>query len=346
MPKKSSASTDNVKSKDKDKDTSEQSRKKVKDVLSLSMRPKSLDDLIGQEHNINLIKNQWLSGRKPHFIIISGDIGTGKTTLSRIISAIIQTDSVEISYKDINLSSYDITEINASDKNGVDDIRDLLTKIRYKPQIGSLAKIFILDEAHQLTKSAQDAFLKDTEEPPEHVFFIFSTNNVSKLSKALLRRAFLITMSSLHDEDIENLLKKSIGSEKDTIELKEVLIQNEVRSPGLILQACEKFLAGCKPIECIYSTDITNADTMNICRLVSSGKWSEVSKILSEIKKEDIFMLRNCILGYLKAILLKSVSSKAICLSEAILTISQNETYEIPAFLASVCIACSKLIKT
>jgi DNA polymerase-3 subunit gamma/tau len=113
--------------------------------LQNSLRPNNLNDMIGWNNDL---KNMFESGRIPHFFLIKGSTGTGKTTISRIISRMLQYKKLEDIDYGVPLGNYDITEINAADKNGVDDIRELIEKIKYKPHEPSLSKVIIMDEAH------------------------------------------------------------------------------------------------------------------------------------------------------------------------------------------------------
>ena len=154
-------------------------------VLSISMRPENLEEFLCTD-TVEIVKKQFESKRIPHFFLLVGESGSGKTTLARIITMKLQNTNI------YNTSKYDIKEINGSDKNGVDDVRQILNTINFKPMGPSLAKVIIIDEAHQLTTAAQNALLKDTEDTPEHVYFILCTNNDSKILAALKRRAFII----------------------------------------------------------------------------------------------------------------------------------------------------------
>lgn len=315
-------------------------------VLSVSMRPNKLDDIIGQDDIIKLIKSQFESGRVPHFFLIVGVPGSGKTSLARIIAMMLQTENPLKDKIDTSISKYDIKEINASDKNGVDDVRELLENIRYKPLAPSLNKVVIFDEAHQLTTQAQNALLKDTEDAPEHVYFIFCTSNDSKILATLKRRAYIINTHGINQESIHKLLliaKKKANFKEDTQELEEALIENDINSPGLILQAAEKYFNGLDIMDCIYGTNSENGiDTKKICQLMSKGDWKSLSPILKTMTKEDIVMVRNCTLGYFKVILLNSGSIK---IAKAIKIISE-EVYDLPVFLANLCIACDTIKST
>ncbi len=322
-------------------------------VLTLSLRPQNLDELIGQDEIVKTLKNQFESGRIPHFFIISGASGTGKTTLSRILALMLQeperykagakAESKTISYSDIK--KYDIREINASDKNGIDDIRNMIENMKMKPFQPSIAKIFILDEAHQLTTPAQNALLAAAEDTPDHVYFIFCTNQITKLLATLKRRAYIIDTNTLEPSDIGTLLqnaKDKTKSDRDMAPLEEVLITFDITSPGFILQAAEKYINGAEPLNCI-SSSVSNLDTQSLCRLVLKGIWKDIVPVLKNVKKEDIFMVRNCVLGYLKSTLLGTLDKKASGIAQAIKIIGESPLDDLPMFLANICLACDKI---
>jgi DNA polymerase III subunit gamma/tau len=314
-------------------------------VLSVSLRPNKLDDIVGQDDIIKSIKSQFESGRVPHFFLIVGPTGSGKTTLARIIATMLQLKNPLKDKPDTSISKYDISEINASDKNGVDDVRELLERIRYKPLQPSLAKVIIMDEAHQLTTQAQNALLKDTEDTPDHVYFIFCTNNDSKLLATLKRRAYKITTHGIDQAGIHKLLlvaKKKAGFKGEIKELEDALVENEVTTPGLILQATEKYFGGSSIMESVYATTEGAIDTKKLCQVLLKGDWKSASPILKTMTKDDIVMVRNCVLGYFKAVLFSTGSVKQ---AQAMKIIAE-ETYDLPVFLANLVIACNTLKPT
>jgi DNA polymerase III delta prime subunit len=265
---------------------------------------------------------------------------THNTTISRIIALMLQ----DADPKD-SIGKYDIREINASDKNGVDDMRTLIESVKYMPMSPSISKVVILDECHQLTTAAQNVLLKITEDVPPYLYFIFSTTNASKIIEALKRRAYIINTKGLNDKEIGKLLERAseeYESEKDYEPLKEELIELGIDSPGFILQAAEKFFNGHKISECIMTGDNSGIDTRKLCSLISKGDWKGSAEILSIIKKDDVPMIRICVSAYMKTILLKKSGDGAIAMAKAIKCLNENYD-DLPCFLANICIACSCL---
>ena len=324
-------------------------------VLALSMRPKLLEDLVGQECITSTLQSQFETGRIPHFYIIHGPVGAGKTTLARILSLALQMDPSKnrLDLSDLDwqdYKKYDIHEINAANKNGIDDIRAIVEMMRYKPMGISKAKVVIMDEAHQLTNAAQNALITETEDVQNTVYYIFCTSAINKIIPALQRRAYMITPKPLGNDDVMMLLEKArdiTSFEGDVGPLHEALMMNSVTSPGLILQATEKYFSGIPAYESVYNCESSKADTMSICRAVSSGSWKETSKLLKDVTKGDSTMLRNCVIGYLKTVMLRSSGSNACATAKAIQvianTVSCDENVFLPSLLSSLCLACEHI---
>ena len=165
-------------------------------VLARKYRPRTFGQLIGQEALVRTLTNAIKSGRIAHAFVLTGVRGVGKTTTARIIARALNCESgptiqpcgtcrqcVAIA-EDRHL---DIVEIDAASRTGVDDMRDLIDSIPYKPVEGRY-KVYIIDEVHMLSKSAFNAILKTVEEPPEHVKFIFATTEARKIPATILSR--------------------------------------------------------------------------------------------------------------------------------------------------------------
>jgi DNA polymerase III delta prime subunit len=323
-------------------------------VLSLSLRPKTIGDCVGQENLITLLENQFESGRIPHFYIIHGPIGSGKTTMARILALALQMDPAQ-GEKRLHLSEetwatyrrYEIREINAANTNGIDDVRTIIEGMRYKPIAPSRARIVIMDEAHQITAPAQNTLLTETEDVANHVYYIFCTSNLAKIIPALQRRAYIINTSPLAQADVTALVeraKDAIDAEEPTEPLVAALAANGVTSPGLILQAAEKYFNGMPAEEAVLNTDLTGIDTMAICRSITSGSWAHTARLLKPISKTDIMPIKYSVCGYLKSVLLNSTGKRAVAIAHAIMSIMDDKSNDnIPLFLSTICLACVEM---
>jgi hypothetical protein len=148
----------------------------------------------------------------------------------------------------------------------------------------------------------------------------------------------------LPDSAIRDLLVKAAEASSATEEiapLLKALVDNGVTSPGLILQAAEKYYSGLPALESVFQNDITNLDTMAICRAVASGVWKDTAKLLKPMVKTDIIAVKNSVLGYLKAVLMNATGNRALALAKAIRSIGDdNGNDNLPVFLANVCVGC------
>jgi DNA polymerase III gamma/tau subunit len=317
-------------------------------VLALSMRPKFLEACVGQAELIQTLQTQFSTGRVPHFFIIHGAIGSGKTTLARILALALQVGKLELTDQDWSLyKKYDIKEINAANQNGVDDIRQIVESMKYQPMLPSKVRVVCLDEAHQLTSAAQNALITETEDVGRFVYYIFCTSTLSKIIPALQRRAYMISPKPLLEDDVLTLLKTAaefINYKDDIDPLYQALNLSSITSPGLILQAAEKYFSGIPANESIYNCESCKVDTMAICRTVGAGNWKDTANLIKFITKSDINMVKNCIIGYLKTILLASNGSKALVVAKAIRIIAEEGSNEfLPVFFANVCVACEHI---
>ncbi len=144
-------------------------------ALYRKYRPRSFDDVVGQDHLIELLKNSIKEKKTSHAYLFCGGRGTGKTTVARIFA------------RDIGCNPEDIIEIDAASNRGIDEIRELREAVRTAP-FSSEYKVYIIDEAHMLTKEAANALLKTLEEPPIHVIFILATTDPEKLPSTIVSR--------------------------------------------------------------------------------------------------------------------------------------------------------------
>ncbi len=193
-------------------------------VLARKYRPQKFGDLIGQETLVQILSNAITSNRIANAYLLTGVRGVGKTTTARLIAMSLNCenrqetncepcgncDSCQSIRSDHNL---DVIEMDAASKTGVDDVREIIDNVKYKP-VNSTFKIFIIDEVHMLSKSAFNALLKTLEEPPEHVKFIFATTEVKKIPVTILSRCQRFDLKRVDSENLVRHLKKISELEK------------------------------------------------------------------------------------------------------------------------------------
>ena len=166
-------------------------------VIYRKYRPKSFSELIGQEHVVQTLRNSISLGRIAHAYLFAGPRGCGKTSIARIFSKSANCagrgDSPEPCNKCQNCvefnsgRSLDLIEIDAASNRGIDEIKNLRENVRFGPSSGKY-KVYLIDEAHMLTKEAFNAFLKTLEEPPAHAVFILATTEANRLPATIISR--------------------------------------------------------------------------------------------------------------------------------------------------------------
>jgi len=159
-------------------------------------RPKSFNDIVGQEHIVRTLKNQIESQNVGHAYLFCGTRGTGKTSTAKIFSRAVNCTDLhdnepcnecESCREILEDKTMDVVEIDAASNNSVDDIRELRENVKYSPS-KSKYKVYIIDEVHMLSQGAFNALLKTLEEPPSYVIFILATTEPHKIPATILSR--------------------------------------------------------------------------------------------------------------------------------------------------------------
>jgi DNA polymerase-3 subunit gamma/tau len=181
-------------------------------ALYRKYRSKTLHEVVGQSHVTDILAEAIKQGRISHAYLLTGPRGVGKTSIARILAHEIN----KLPYDD-DTTNLDIIEIDAASNNGVDDVRDLREKARIAP-VAASKKIYIIDEAHMLSKAAFNALLKTLEEPPEHVVFILATTDVDKLPATIISRTQRFSFRSIGVPDAIKHLRFIADAENIVIE--------------------------------------------------------------------------------------------------------------------------------
>lgn len=217
-------------------------------------RPKTFDDVLGQEHVTRTLKNQILSDNIAHAYLFSGIRGTGKTSTAKIFSRAVNCiqnhdgnpcNECEICKSTLDETNMDVIEMDAASNNGVEDIRELRDKVKFLP-VKSKFKVYIIDEVHMLSKGAFNALLKTLEEPPEHLLFILATTEPQKIPATILSRCQRFDLKRIKSSVIVENMKKicdEMGIEYDEKALKLIASNSEgaMRDAQSILDRCMSF---------------------------------------------------------------------------------------------------------
>ncbi|NFN95529.1 DNA polymerase III subunit gamma/tau [Clostridium botulinum] len=197
-------------------------------ALYREWRPRTFNDVVGQEHITTTLKNEILNDRIAHAYLFCGTRGTGKTSTAKVMAKALNCFNIQDGEpcnecemcKKINEGlSMDVTELDAASNNGIDRIRDIIDDTKYPPQEGKY-KIYILDEVHMLSGGAVNAFLKTLEEPPSNVIFILATTDPQKLPITILSRCQRFDFKRINQKDISDRLRKITESQNVSVDEK------------------------------------------------------------------------------------------------------------------------------
>ena len=179
-------------------------------VLARKWRPKTFSDVVGQAHIVRALANALSSGRVHHAFLFAGTRGVGKTTIARILAKCLNCEE-GVSAEPCGQCSacigvdegrfVDLIEVDAASRTGVDDTRDLLDNVQYRPSAGRF-KVYLIDEVHMLSRQSFNALLKTLEEPPPHVKFLFATTDPQKLPVTVLSRCLQFNLKRLTTQQI------------------------------------------------------------------------------------------------------------------------------------------------
>ena len=241
-------------------------------VLSRKWRPKNFDQVVGQDHVTKVISNALNSSKISHSYLFSGPRGVGKTTVARILAKKLNDlDSIE--------SSLDVIEMDGASNRGIDEIRDLKDSVKYVP-INGKYKVFIIDEAHMLTKEAFNALLKTLEEPPAYVVFILATTENQKIPPTISSRCQKYEFKRISAEDILTHLKFILDKEGCIAE-QEALRSIALKADGSLRDA----LSLLDKVITLSEESITYETTANALGLVDQQVYLD---LIARIKEQDI----------------------------------------------------------
>lgn len=256
-------------------------------ALYRKYRPTNFDEVVGQTHIIQTLKNAIIQNRIAHAYLFCGPRGTGKTSIAKIFAKTLNCTNSQDAPCGVcenckmaaNGSHPDIIEIDAASNNGVDEVRNLIDKVKYAPMQGKY-KIYIIDEVHMMTSGAFNALLKTIEEPPAHVIFIFATTEPNKVLPTIISRCQRFDFNKVSMHDIKYRL--SVVCKNEGIEIDEngltliaQLADGGMRDALSILDQC---VAYC-------SSHIDVDDIRKIYGVVTS---EDIGKLFYSVYKKDV----------------------------------------------------------
>ncbi|NLY86104.1 MAG: DNA polymerase III subunit gamma/tau [Tissierellia bacterium] len=240
-------------------------------ALYRQYRPKTFDEVLGQKHITNILKNQIIKGNIGHAYLFSGTRGTGKTSTAKIFSRAVNClepengnpcNKCEICQGILDESIMDVIEMDAASNRKIDDIRELKDKVIYPPTRAKY-KVYIVDEVHMLTTEAFNALLKTLEEPPKHLIFILATTEPQKLPQTILSRCQRFDFKRITTKDIIENMKNICNNLK--IEIEDEVLRLIARNTDGAMRDALSLLEQCLSIG---EEKITYEDAISILGIV------------------------------------------------------------------------------
>ena len=269
-------------------------------ALYREYRPQNFSDVLGQDRVVNVLKNQVKSGQISHAYLFAGERGCGKTTCAKIFAKAINClNPIDSSpcgecenCKSIEEeSTMDVVEMDAASNRRIDDIRNLKETVVYPPN-NLKYKVYIIDEAHMITREAFNALLKIMEEPPSHLVFILATTEIEKIPKTILSRVQKFEFNKIGREDINKQIDIILSDRNITIEqeAKELIVKKAKGAMRDALSILDQVLS-------IDKNNFTLKDVENILGLVDFESLDKlIANIISYNQKDSLdllFDLRN-----------------------------------------------------
>ncbi|OGZ60144.1 MAG: DNA polymerase III, subunit gamma and tau [Candidatus Spechtbacteria bacterium RIFCSPLOWO2_12_FULL_38_22] len=305
-------------------------------VLYRKYRPKSFEDIVGQEHIVTTLRNAIKMGEVAHAYLFSGPRGTGKTTMARVLTKTLncqdskEKDGVCLSCSVCagidNGSFIDLIEIDAASNRGIDDVRALKESVQFAPNQG-IFKVYLIDEAHMLTKEASNALLKMLEEPPVHVIFVLATTEPHKLLPTIISRTQRFDFRFLTLEEILGRLKNLTNKEKRKID--DGVLNLVAGASGGSLRDAESILGKIFSLNNIEESEIRKllgatdlASISNFIDFIIENNKEAVLKYINDMVSggEDLEQFINSSIDYVRKLLFLKLSPSSEVLISGNLT--------------------------
>jgi len=300
-------------------------------ALYRTYRPKTFLEVAGQKHIVRTIENALANNKIAHAYLFSGPRGTGKTSMAKLFAKALNCEE-GFGHQcnqcgnclSVNDGSHpDVIEIDAASNNGVDEVRDLIEKVKYLPIKGKY-KVYIIDEVHMMTSGAFNALLKTLEEPPAHVVFILATTEPHKVLPTIVSRCQRYDFTKVEDDAIREKMVEILDLEKITYDIHAINAIIELADGGVrdALSILEHVLAYAG--NSIKEKDVfdlfglaSNKEKLDLIRSISKGDVKDVLKRMESFIASgiDIKRLTSNLLDILKDALIYSRTEEHILLS-------------------------------
>lgn len=256
-------------------------------ALYRKYRPSNFDEVVGQQPIIQTLKNAIVQNRIAHAYLFCGPRGTGKTSIAKIFAKMLNCEDESnkpcgkcTNCKMVQNGSHpDIIEIDAASNNGVDEVRNLIDKVKYAPMQGKY-KVYIIDEVHMMTTGAFNALLKTIEEPPAHVVFILATTEPNKVIPTIISRCQRFDFNKVSQKDIEKRLSIVCKEEKIEIDPEAISLIAQLADGGMrdSLSILDQCIAYC-------SSNITVDNVREIYGVLTT---SDIGKLFEHLYAHEV----------------------------------------------------------
>ncbi len=306
-------------------------------ALYRTYRPTTFDEVASQKHIVKTLENALATSKIAHAYLFCGPHGTGKTTMAKLMAKALNCEE-GIGHQcnhcsnclAINEGAHpDVIEIDAASNNGVEDVRDMIERVKYSPIKGRY-KIYIIDEVHMMSVSAFNALLKTLEEPPSHVVFILATTEPNKVLPTILSRCqrydfTKVDEHSIHERMIEILHKENIAYEEEALDLIISLSDGAMRDALSLLDQSIAYNGNnlhLKDLEDLFGL-VGNHEKKKLLTAIANKDYKTSLELINNFTSHgvDIKRLTNDLLNILKDIIIYQKTNDASLL----VSINQNE---------------------
>jgi DNA polymerase III subunit gamma/tau len=272
----------------------------VTSSLHTRYRPKTLDDVIGQDETVKSLKRVVKDNRAHAFLFTSPLPGVGKTSLARILAN---------AFAGGEATAANIEEVAAADSTGVDAMREIIRHTLYRAIGASPVKCVILDEGHRLSSAAWDVLLKPIEEPPAHVYWFICSTNPGRIPKTIISRCLRYDLKPVAEDDLIELLVRVIDAEKLEIndDVLEAVVEEAQGSPrqALVFLEAVGFCESASEARAAMRSAGQSREAIDLCRFLVSGQgrsWAEAMRLIKAMGDVEAESVRIVVVNYLATV--------------------------------------------